>query len=235
MISTFLFDLDGTLLPLDLDKFIKLYLEEMAIKLKDHIPFEKTAKYVWESTDFMVNNTDMQVTNMGAFLQHFTKLTKISFEELSPIFEDFYLKEFLKTKEATSPNPIVREIIEILKQKNYDLVVATNPLFPRRAILHRLEWAGLDQEDFKLITSYETMHACKPYLRYYKEILDIIGKEPEECMMVGNDVQEDMVASKIGMTTFLLEDQIIHRENTIPICDYKGSYDDLKNIILSKF
>lgn len=235
MINTFLFDLDGTLLPVDLDKFLKIYFGEMAKKLKSHISPEKTAKYVWQATEFMINNKDTQVTNMEAFSQHFTKITKRSFDELLPIFDDFYITEFLKTREAISPHPIVKDIVKILKEKKYNLVVATNPLFPKRAILHRLEWAGLKEEDFQLITSYEIMHACKPNIQYYQEILDIIGKKPKECIMVGNDVQEDMIASKLGINTFLLEDQIIHRENTPPICDYRGSYEDLKNIIINKF
>jgi FMN phosphatase YigB (HAD superfamily) len=235
MINTFLFDLDGTLLPVDLDKFLKIYFGEMAKKLKDHISPEKTAEYIWQATEFMVNNKDTQVTNMEAFSQHFTKITERSFEELLPIFDDFYITEYLKTRDAISPHPIVKEIIELLKDKNYNLVVATNPLFPKRAIIHRLEWAGLKEEDFQLITSYEIMHACKPNIQYYKEILDIIGKKPKECIMVGNDVQEDMIARKLGINTFLLENQIIHRESTPPVCDYSGSYEDLKNIIIKQF
>jgi len=114
-------------------------------------------------------------------------------------------------------------MIENLKNKGYTIVVATNPLFPMEAILHRIKWAGLNPEDFKLITSYENMHFCKPQLKYYKEILNMIGKSPEEAMMVGNDLEEDMVSGQLGMKTYLIEDCIIARgtENIIP--DYKGN------------
>lgn len=236
MINTFLFDLDGTLLPLDMDRFMEIYFAEMAKNLKEHIPPAKTMKYVLQSTNYMVNNVDNSLTNMEAFSDHFTKTTKKAFNELLPIFNEFYKKDFLKVEAATWPNPMVKEIVELLKKKNYDLVVATNPLFPREAILHRIKWAGLKEEDFKLITSYEIMHACKPQVQYYKEVLDIIGKEPEECIMVGNDVQEDMIAKSLGITTFLLEDQIIHRKETPPDnFDYRGSYEDLKKLIIEIF
>ncbi|HHT49978.1 MAG TPA: HAD family hydrolase [Eubacteriaceae bacterium] len=236
MINTFLFDLDGTLLPLDMDKFMEIYFSQLSNRLKEHIPPEKTIEYIWQSTNHMINNIDSNFTNMEVFSNHFSKITKKRFDELLPIFDEFYNTDFLKVEVATSPIPAVKEIVDILKSKNYNLVLATNPLFPRMAILHRIEWAGLKEEDFNLITSYEIMHACKPQIQYYEEILDIIGRNPEECIMVGNDVQEDMIAKSLGITTFLLEDQMIHREKTPPNnFDYRGSYSDLKNLIIEMF
>lgn len=235
MINTFLFDLDGTLLPIDMKGFIKIYFGEMAKKLKDYIPPEKTPEYVWEATKYMVKNTDPEISNQEAFQAHFNKISNQKFQELLPILDDFYLNEFLKAKEACSTEPLIREIVDILKKKGYTIAAATNPLFPRRAMLHRIEWAGLKGEEFRLITSYENMHTCKPNVQYYQEILDIIGKRPEECIMIGNDVQEDLVAGELGITTFLLEDQMIHRNDTLPKCDYKGSYKDLKDLILNHF
>lgn len=234
MINTFLFDLDGTLLPLDMENFLEIYFREMAKKLKDHIPPEKTAKYIWYATDKMIQNTNPKMTNMEVFSEHFTQITKKSFNKLIPIFDDFYNKEFTKTQESCTKNPLVKEMINLLKEKEYELVLATNPLFPKRAVLYRLEWAGLKEEDFTLITTYENMHACKPNLEYYQEILDKTNKAPEECMMVGNDVEEDMVASDLGMTTFLLEDQLIQR-GKIKNPNYKGSYRDLQDLIQRNF
>lgn len=235
MINTFLFDLDGTLLPMNMKKFIKIYFEELAKKLKEYIPLEKTSEYIWEATKYMVKNIDSEVSNQEAFQIHFDKISNQKFQKLFPILDDFYKNEFVKAKKACSTEPLVREIIDILKEKGYTIVVATNPLFPKRAMLHRIEWAGLQEKEFQLITSYENMHACKPNIQYYREILDIIGKEPEECIMIGNDVQEDLVAGQLDISTFLVEDYIIHREKSIPKCDYKGSYKDLKNLILNDF
>jgi len=85
----------------------------------------------------------------------------------------------------------------------------------------------LNVEDFLLITDYEAMHFCKPNIEYYQEILTIIEKKPQECLMVGNDVQEDLIASQLGIKTFLLTEHMIHRESKEPNADYMGNYIDL--------
>jgi FMN phosphatase YigB (HAD superfamily) len=104
-------------------------------------------------------------------------------------------------------------------------------MFPRKAILHRIEWAGLDPKDFIYITSYEDNHYCKPQLHFYQEILDVIGKKPEQCMMVGNDVQEDLIALNLGMDTFLVKDHMIHRTEEAIKSSYEGNYEDFHNFV----
>ena len=110
-------------------------------------------------------------------------------------------------------------------------MVATNPMFPRKAIHRRIEWAGLDLNDFSYITSYEDNHYCKPQLHYYKEILEVIGKQPEQCMMVGNDVQEDLVSLKLGLKTFLIRNHIIHRTKDEIDSTYEGFYEDFHDLV----
>lgn len=118
------------------------------------------------------------------------------------------------------------ESVNILKEKGYDLVVATNPLFPKSAILNRIDWAGLNEEDFIFITSFEEMHFCKPNLDFYREILHKIDKEPSSCIMVGNDVKEDMIVNEIGVRTYLIEDYIIGNIEEDKNINYKGNYED---------
>ena len=54
---------------------------------------------------------------------------------------------------------------------------------------------------------------------------------PKECLMVGNDVAEDMIAEELGMKVFLLTDCMINKQN----CDISqyphGSFDDLISFI----
>ena len=45
----------------------------------------------------------------------------------------------------------------------------------------------------------------KPNPRYYADILAEIGLRGEDCLMVGNDTKEDLVAAELGFDTFLLE------------------------------
>lgn len=226
MLTTILFDLDGTLLPLNMDKFIEAYFKGICTKLKDYFEPKELSRLVWEATNKMIESNDQEKSNEEVFFEYFYKKTTHRPEEINPIFEDFYVNEFVRLKEITRENPLIIEGVRILKDKGYNLVVATNPLFPKRAITHRIEWAGLDQEDFIFITSFENMHFCKPKIEYYREILTYIDKKPTECMMVGNDVEEDMISKEIGLQTFLIEDHVIQRENNIQNVDYKGNYED---------
>ncbi|WP_425446089.1 HAD family hydrolase [Dethiothermospora halolimnae] len=226
--DTILFDLDGTLLPLDMEEFTKAYFKELSIKLSSYIEPEKLSKQVWSSTDYMIKNLDDKKTNMEAFFEDFDERIEHDVKELKPVFDEFYKLDFTKLKDVVYPNKIVKEIVNILKNKGYDMVIATNPLFPRDAIYHRIEWAGLDRNDFTLITTYENMHYCKPNLEYYKEILYKIKKDSKDIMMIGNDMQEDMVASKLGIKTYLVEDYMIDRGNISYSPNHKGSLQDLK-------
>jgi hypothetical protein len=45
----------------------------------------------------------------------------------------------------------------------------------------------------------------------------------------GYDVQEDLVAGKLGIKTFLIRDNIIHRTDEQIYADYIGYYDDFLN------
>ncbi|TCO80020.1 FMN phosphatase YigB (HAD superfamily) [Marinisporobacter balticus] len=160
-------------------------------------------------------------------MEDFVTRIDMKMEEFERLMNSFYQEEFENLKFTTKPTAIVIDIVKILKQKNYKLIVATISLFPRTVILHRIQWTGLNDKDFSLITDYESAHFCKPNLEYFQEILSIIEKTPEECLMVGNDVQEDLVVSKLGMKTFLIEDHIINREDSKPQPDFTGSYKDL--------
>lgn len=71
------------------------------------------------------------------------------------------------------PSNIVSECIHILKEKGYQLVVATESHFSEIAIYERMAWAGVDTEDFSLITTYENSCYTKPNPEYYKYLLKV--------------------------------------------------------------
>lgn len=226
MITTILFDLDGTLLPMDTEVFTKKYFKELAIKLKDYFTPEEITKNVWTSTKYMINNLDINKTNEECFFEDFYERVNQEAEVLNPIFEDFYEKDFNNIRSVATQNEHMIKAVSILKDKGYNLVIATNPLFPERAVLHRIEWAGLNIEDFMFITSFEKMHYCKPQIKFYEEILDNIKKKSSSCLMVGNDIVEDMIAKELGMKTYLIEDHVIGKAEENKNIDYKGSYLD---------
>ena len=105
--------------------------------------------------------------------------------------------------------------------------LATNPIFPAIATESRIRWAGLSPADFELYTTYENIGFCKPNPAYYQEILKRMDLSPEECLMVGNDVTEDMIAARLGMQVFLLTDCLINKDEKDISVYPNGGFDQL--------
>jgi FMN phosphatase YigB (HAD superfamily) len=226
MIKHVLFDLDGTLIHFDHVLFVKNYVSLLSKKLAHLTDPIKFSEQLLTATGLMIQSTDGSKTNAEVFWEYLNTNAKLPKETLDPLIESFYDNDFEQLKEmVTVPEilPIVRKIIK----KNIPITVATNPVFPLKAVKNRLAWAGLQDIDFKLITAYESSHYCKPSLQYFQEIADTLGVKPEECLMIGNDVSEDLVAGKIGMKTYLLTDYILNRQNIKIQADYVGTVADL--------
>jgi len=227
-----MFDLDGTLLPIDMNEFEKTYFGEMGNFFCDIIEPKKLVECVWIAAKAMVDNLENR-SNEEVFMDEFSKLIDGDINVYKERFDRFYDESFLKLKELVADVPIMRESIKILKEKGYNLVIATNPIFPLKSILHRIRWAGFEPEQFSYISCYENNRYCKPQIQFYEEVLENIGKRPEQCIMVGNDVQEDLVAGKLGMDTFLIEDYMLHRTDDEIKATYKGSYQDFFNFVMN--
>ena len=230
-LTTVLFDLDGTLLPMEQKAFTKAYFGLLAQKLAPHgyKPDDLIAG-IWAGIKAMVKN-DGSRTNEEAFWDTFSSLFGEKVLDDKPIFEEFYRVEFQQVQAACGFNPAAKETVSRLKEKGLRLVLATNPIFPAVATRSRLRWAGLDDGDFEMVTAYEDTHYCKPNPRYYREILDKLGLSPEECLLVGNDATEDVAATALGMPVFLLPDCLLNDDN-VDISPYpQGSFDDLQAYI----
>jgi FMN phosphatase YigB (HAD superfamily) len=225
MMDTILFDLDGTLLPLDMERFIQLYFEEMGHYFADLIEPRQLTHKIWAATNYMVASTDSR-TNENVFMEHFGSLIEGDLAIYQERFNAYYEAGFLKTRDASTTNPAIGAAVKLLKAKGYDLMVATNPIFPELAIHHRIRWAGFTPEDFSYISSYEHNHFCKPQPHFYREVLQETGKRPEQCLMVGNDAQEDLVAAETGIQTYLITDYLIDRSNGAFNANYQGTYRD---------
>lgn len=230
MLNTIIFDLDGTLLPLDMDKFVQIYFNEMALAFQDITEPKKLVESVWKATDVMIDNLEYR-TNKEVFMECFGGLIEGELDIYAKRFEEFYDAGFLNVRKSVSTMPQIIEAVRLLKEKGYRIVLATNPMFPRKAIIHRINWAGFKEEDFSYITCYENNHYCKPQIQFYEEVLKDNHKTAEECMMVGNDVEEDMVAGKLGMDTYLITNHLIKRTEEEPCCTHQGTYEDFLRFV----
>ena len=227
MITTVFFDLDGTLLPMDQEKFIEAYIGGMTRKMAVHgYDPRKLAKAIWTGTGAMTQNNG-QSPNEEIFWQTFNTVYGKDCRIDEPLFTEFYRNEFQLVANSCGFDQRAGGVIELLKEKGIRRVLATNPLFPAIATQSRVRWAGLLPEDFEIITTYENSSFCKPNPDYYREILGKLNLKPEECLMVGNDTAEDTAAEQAGIRVFLLTDCLINRHNT-DISHYpQGNFDDL--------
>ena len=226
-ITTVLFDLDGTLLPMDMNEFIKAYFGGLARRLAPHgYEPQKLVDAIWKGTAAMVKN-DGTTTNEDRFWQGFEAAYGKPARQDEPLFAAFYREDFDNVRTSCGYTPAAREMIDTIKACGLRTALATNPIFPAMATERRIAWAGLSTSDFELYTTYENSHFCKPHPEYYREIMNALGVCPEECLMVGNDVEEDMIAQKLGAQVFLLTDCLINK-NGVDITAYpNGSWDKL--------
>lgn len=212
MLTTVLFDLDGTLLPMDQDEFVAGYFGLLARKAAPYgYEAKRLINTVWAGTAAMVRN-DGSCTNEEAFWRRFAE--EYGEERLrdKAVFDEFYANEFAGARSCCGFNPAAAELVRACRRDGLRVLLATNPIFPAVATETRIRWAGLEPDDFELITTYESDRFCKPNLDYYRDILRRTGVPAAECLMVGNDVTEDMAAASLGMNVFLLTDCLINKE-----------------------
>lgn len=178
----------------------------------------------------MVKN-DGGTNNEDAFWRKFAEIYGEKVLSDKALFNEFYEKEFQGARDFCGCDPKAAETVKKIKQMGLGAILATNPIFPRNAVESRIRWAGLDVLDFEYITTYENSRYCKPNPEYYNEILNKLHLQPGKCLMVGNDVTEDMVARTLGMNVFLLTDCLINKERE-DINQYpRGSFEQLLNHI----
>lgn len=231
-LNTILFDLDGTLLPMpDQELFLKAYMKALAGRIAP-LGYEpkKLIDTVLRGTGAVIANNGEE-TNEKVFWKFFCGVFGEEALHHLPVFEEFYRNEFQQVSVTCGCDARAAKLIAALKEKGYRLVLATNPLFPAVATHSRVRWAGMRAEDFEWITTYENSSFCKPNVKYYEEILQQLALDPAECLMVGNDVGEDMVAGKLGMKTFLMTDCLINRVNEDIETYPHGSFAELERYI----
>lgn len=232
-IKAVLFDLDGTLLPMDQDVFVKTYFGLLAKRLAPlGYEADDLVKNIWAGTAAMVKN-DGSCKNEDEFWRVFAEAYGPEAMKDKEVIDSFYSQEFEQVKAVCGYAPEAKEVVKLAGEKGRMVVLATNPIFPAVATKTRMAWVGLAPEDFVFYTTYENSCTCKPNPQYYLDVAERIGCKPEECLMVGNDVTEDMVAETLGMQVFLLKDCMINKDGR-DISDYpQGGFQELKDYLKS--
>jgi len=210
--KTFLFDLDDTIIHLNWGVFEKAYYGGLAEAFSHLMPKEAVGKYVYLSYVYMVQVVDGR-TNKEKFYDKMSELCGIDKEILKKEEPGYYLNKYDELKGITKPIDAMVESVNILKEKGYPLVIASNPVFPAIATLKRLSWIGFTEDDFVKVTYFETQYACKPQMQFYTDLLKQLNLKPEDCVMVGNDRKEDMMATLLGVQGILITDYLFDSDD----------------------
>jgi len=225
------FDLDGTLLNLDTDELVSKYFKTLnEFFIKNGYDSKKVVAGIQSGIYAMIKN-DGSISNEEALTNAFMQAYPCDLDEFKTLMGRYYFEEFDKIKSIITFKKETNLMIKKLKDNGYKLILATNPLFPKIATYKRTLWAGLSPEDFEIITTYEKEYFAKPNIKYYESILNRINVNPQDCIMVGNDAEEDMCAEKVGLDVFLITTNLLNRKNK-DISNYKqGTLKDFENFI----
>lgn len=206
MIKAIFFDLDGTLLPLNERKFGKIYFRTLYKKVK----FLKISKLnffkaLYKGAKAQVNN-DGTESNEVVFWESIKENLGMDLSKYKDVLNEYYNTTYLKTKKATKPCAESKKIIEFCKENNLKTVLSTNPIFPKLAVLNRMNFVNLKEKDFDYITHYSNSSYCKPNPLYFKKILETLNLKPEEVILFGNNEIEDAkCANEVGIKCYLID------------------------------
>ncbi len=232
MITTVMFDMDGTLIPFRQDDFIKVYFGELCKKL---VPLgyepKHTVDSIWAGTKAMIKNDGSRL-NSELFWEVFRSMNE-GLPDAKELCDEFYTNEFNRAKCIVKYQVDRKPLISKLREKGLKIVLATNPLFPSDGMNTRLSWVGLSPDDFDLVTHYNNCTYCKPFPGYFTEIAEKLGVKPEECVMIGNSVQDDMAAVKAGLKVFLVPEFLENPQDADYSALPQGTLEEAVEYVLS--
>ena len=223
-----LFDLDGTLLDLDLSSFLERYFRALDDAARPLFPDGTGHSRFMAALHAAVGRMMEQhpgVTNQRVFFNDLRDATGFDLEAHWHVFEGFYRDVFPSLAGDARPAKGARRVLELAHGLGLKTAIATNPIFPRIAVDHRIAWAGLADMPIDAVTTYETMEACKPHPGYFRQTAHLLRVDTTECMMVGDDRMLDIPASDVGMTTFY-----VGRHEGVA-ADFSGDLDDLADLL----
>jgi FMN phosphatase YigB (HAD superfamily) len=228
VLQAVLFDLDGTLLQLDTMEFVSEYLKEISTAAASVVEPELFTRALLASTNVVIQSREIKQTNAEVFWQDFRRrIGEERIANLKPLLDDFYAHRFNSLSRVTRPHDHAYRVVEKALDLGLQIVLATNPVFPESAIRDRMDWAGVGDFPWDLVTSYENMYSSKPHPTYYLEIASKISVTPKNCLMVGNEIENDIIpAVSACMRTFFVTDPLVSDKTDNSKADGSGDLSD---------
>ncbi|MEZ4484441.1 MAG: HAD family hydrolase [Syntrophotaleaceae bacterium] len=230
-IQAILFDLDGTLLNIEMDAYVSGYVRELARHFSDLASHCRFADTVVAAAFDLLKAEDGGQTMEDLFLSLLEERLGIDARLFRQRLQEFCADGLARLAPLVRPFPMARRILQHCFDNGLQVIIATNPVFPRPVVEARLKWGQLDDFPFDLITSYENCRFCKPHRQYFFDILDSLDLQPRQTIMVGNDTEYDLPAQQAGLKTFLLDTCLLDRHNRSDHADFRGSHRDLLELV----
>jgi len=224
--TTLLLDLDGTLLDVEMGSFLEAFFPLAAARFGGPGETHRISQAMREAALAMMEARDGTRTVDLVFLEIFAAAVGCTPVEARRTFAAFYHQEFERLHRLVRPIPGARDFVVGALSLGCELVLATNPVFFLDPIQARLRWAGLADVPFALVTGAELMFWTKPHAGYYRQILAMTGRRPEQCLMVGDDPRMDMAAKEAGITTWLAVGADA-APRAAPLADHRGTLGQL--------
>ena len=234
--TNLLFDIDGTLLPLDQEvftaTFVRLACEFFA---NDPVGGKHLPEYMTECVRSIVEN-DGSVTDETRFWTTMETFLPGKSVSVRKSFVRFYETAFQAAKNVSRPDPRIPSLLRKWKAEGYAMYVVSSPIFPRFVQDMRLAWTGFPdpEELFSDVTCSENASYGKQNPAFYLEFCERNSLKPEDCLMIGNDADEDGAAAETGMPVFLLTDCLLNRSGREISRFPNGSWKDLERFFKTR-
>ena len=209
MIRAVLFDLDDTLLRLNLTAFVARYVAGATTLLAQAARMTAPSvgsAYVRGFLAIDAQDRTDSLTNEQLFNQVFLARTGIPLDDpvihdLVDYYESAIVPGYSGGVVAARPVEGAREAVEKVHDLGLICALATNPTFSLACDRARMGWAGVSEDDFVLVSTFSNSTRSKPSAQYYQEFANALGVRLEECLMVGNDATRDFARPECGLRT----------------------------------
>lgn len=209
MLKAVIFDMDDTLLSINLSAFMAVLVRDessLIAQIGRRSPFSVLAAYSHALLVLNQAGRGDERTNRELFDAIIRERTGVDLAD--PVVGeaiDYFERAVLPKKNdciiAAKPMPGALEALDEIRSRGLRCALFTNPSFSRSCIGCRMGWAGITDEPFELVTVMENSRHCKPDAAYYLEGLKTMGLDPSEVLMVGNDPRRDFPSPDCGLQT----------------------------------